>query len=528
MTIPAQARSRRTGATLPTASPSTWTRSSEGDAVQPPARSVEAELPDDPVRAYLRDIGAIPLLTGADERRLARQIEERAYLQRIAHDHGTAIERPAGPTEFAAVLFADLAELDTVFQAVTRYLVFTAALQSAAATEQARINAARAADPDLPPFRLADFAQQVLAGAHTVAGVDFDACAAAPQPLATTITDPAFRTTVDGTMDPGLRECVVQVLAGGSLPPEEAYRQAEQAIVRLSIITRMLTPEMLACGIVAGGGAVTLPASSANCGPATPPDEAQLRHHFDAIITAGERAEQQLMEANLRLVVSVAKKYIGRGLSLLDLIQEGNIGLMRAVKKFEYRKGFKFSTYATWWIRQAVSRALSDQARTIRVPVHVVELMHKLVHASRRLVQEYGREPTEAELARDLNLDPEQVRAIQQRTRDPVSLETPVGEEGSALLGDFIEDGYTIAPVEAAALQGLKSQVAEVLTTLAPRERRVLELRFGLEDGRSRTLGEVGREFGVTRERIRQIEAKALRKLRHPSRSQQLRDFVAE
>jgi len=303
--------------------------------------------------------------------------------------------------------------------------------------------------------------------------------------------------------------------------------RTEAGVIHLSLNSRLLPPEAL--DVV--GEDCTLDQLDAILGEGVlseelVPFELLFHAHLERVKAEGQAAEQHLTEANLRLVVSVAKKYRGRGMEILDLIQEGNTGLMRAVKKFDYRKGFKFSTYATWWIRQAITRAIADQSRTIRIPVNMVEIVNKLARAGRQLVQEYGREPTDDELGWEMDLPLSRIQEIRRLTQVAVSLETPIGEEGDSHLGDFIEDHAARSPEDATIYQLLKEQVDKSLDCLNEREKRVLQLRFGLEDGRSRTLEGVGQVFGVTRERIRQIEANALRKLRHPSRSRMLKGYL--
>jgi RNA polymerase primary sigma factor len=427
----------------------------------------EQDITDDPVRIYLHEIGRVHLLTAEDEKNLAKRMEESKYINEIRQEYTRKNGRQPSATEIMLAILQDIGQS----AGLVRLLQENLGLQNA-------------------------------------------------KGFSDTVYDEKLQETIDNSMDP-------QVVNDFAIRLGKTDAETEEALVKLSMVSRLL-PEEIRNSI---DGNVSLydleklvydPKFVNSLGA----HEAFFSDYINDVLREGKRAEKHLIEANLRLVVSVAKKHIGRGMSLLDLIQEGNIGLMRAVEKFDYRKGYKFSTYATWWIRQALTRAIADQARTIRIPVHMVETINRLLRISRRLAQEYGREPTSREIAKEMEVSSDKVREIVKVSQLPISLESPIGEEEDSPLGNSIEDRNALPPVDIASKQLLKEQIEDVLTTLTPREKRVLELRFGLEDGRSRTLEEVGVEFNVTRERIRQIEAKALRKLRHPSRSRKLKDYL--
>ncbi len=445
------------------------------DDEEKPLVEIEAELTeheaiDDPVRMYLHEIGKYPLLNAKLERDLASKIEPYKYIENIKESFKNNYNRYPTTPDYIIQLIKNLSDCDMVIDKLAEHL-----------------NAGKKMS----------FKEKLL--------------------------NDKLHKAIDDFINP---ESVAKIAQELALDPSEI----EKRLVDFSIYVRIISPEIFNIidanstwdkvkqMVGKNGDSKLIGKLEGRCAP--------FEHKFELIDREGKEASKQLTVSNLRLVVSVAKKYVGHGMPLLDLIQEGNIGLVRAVEKFEYRKGYKFSTYATWWIRQAITRAIADQARTIRIPVHMVETINRLLKVNRKLSQEFGREPSCEEIGLGMEITADKVREIMKLSQVPISLEMPIGEEEDSHLGDFIEDRSNLPPADAASRELLKAQLDKVLGELTDRERKVLLLRFGLEDGRARTLEEVGKEFNVTRERIRQIEAKALRKLRHPSRSRKLKDYL--
>jgi RNA polymerase primary sigma factor len=441
----------------------------EIEEVKPPTPLADFEVTDDSARMYLQEIGRVPLLNIHEEKTLCRKIELGRCVERIEDNHFRKYKKSPSPAETVVQILSQLFKAYPVVQIIEEYI-----------------------------------------------GID------TPGNMVETIQDPKFRSAVDDVIDSSLIAAVAKGIDKGT-------SAAEEAAVNISINSQLLPPrllELLARDNISWQKLKTLPTND-NFLSQLDSYSGEFKAYFEQTKAEAKASERHLTEANLRLVVSLAKKYIGHGMSLLELIQEGNIGLIRAVDKFQYRKGYKFSTYATWWIRQGISRSIADQSRTIRIPVHMVETINKLLRATRQLIQELGREPTYEEIGNRLNMSPEKVEGVMALFfREPISLDTPIGEDADSRLGDFVEDHASLAPTEATSRQLLKEQIDRVLNELTEREKKVLQLRFGLKDGHTRTLEEVGKEFNVTRERIRQIEGKALRKLRHPTRSRKLKGYL--